>query len=539
VPSSDIVYRNAKVFTADASTPRASAVAVSGNRIAAVGAGDADALIGPRTTVVDVAGRLVVPGITDAHFHTLMTGASLLRADLVHAKDLEDVARILRAWAAANPGSAWVLGRGWLHSAIPAGAPTREMLDAIEPERPAFLDANDLHSAWVNTRGLELLGITRETPDPAGGEIVRDAEGEPTGELKETAVVQTWAYFGSLTTDQQRDGQLRSALDAAAAAGITSVVDMALMPADLEAMARAEREDSLTARIRAHVILHEDRDLLEQVAAAAEMASAFATPWLRVVGVKIISDGVIDACTAAMLRPYANGALPPPIWPPSSLGQAVTAADAAGLQIAIHAIGDAAVRNALDAFEEAARSNGTSGRRHRIEHIEYLDPSDVARFGSLGVTASMQPVHADPAIRPNWTAMLGDDRADRGFAWPELAGSTTLAFGTDAPTAPLQALPNLHVAVTRRSSLEPGAWEAEQPEFALPLEAALHHMTLDAAWASFDEDERGSLAPGKLADLVVLDRDPFVEDPGALLQTEVLRTVVDGRVVYDAGILGG
>jgi predicted amidohydrolase YtcJ len=352
--------------------------------------------------------------------------------------------------------------------------------------------------------------------------------------LKETAVARAWEHFDSITTDEQRDGQLRAALDALAAAGVTSVIEMALTPPDLAAMARAERAGTLTARIRAHALLDEDRDPLEQVREAAADAADHTSPWLRVVGVKIVSDGVIDACTAAMRRPYANGLLPPPIWPPSSLEPAVTAADAAGLQVAIHAIGDAAVGNALDAFELAARVNETSGRRHRIEHIEYLDHDDVPRFGALGVTASMQPVHADPAIRPNWTAMLGDSRADRGFAWPELAASTTLAFGTDAPTAPLEALPNLHVAVTRRSSLEPGAWDPEQPAFALPLEQALRHMTLDAAWSCFDEDVRGSLAQGKLADLVLLDRDPFEEDPGALLETRVVRTVVAGRTVFEA-----
>ena len=526
----DTLYRNARIFSA-AAEPWTDAVATAGDRIVGVGA-EALSAAGPATAVVDLDGAFVTPGITDAHFHTLMAGEAIRRANLVRARDLGEIQQLVRAWADANASSAWVLGRGWLHSSIPSGAPTRQMLDAVVADRPVSLDANDLHSAWVNTLGLGLLGINRDTPDPAGGEIVRDADGEPTGELKETAVMQTWEYFSGITTDEQRDAQLATALGAIAAAGISSVVDMALTRPDLEAMERAERAGTLTARIRAHVLLSETGDPLEQISDASALAAEHASPWLRVVGVKIVSDGVIDACTAAMLWPYANGTHPPAIWEPDALRPAVLAADAAGLQIAIHAIGDAAIRNALDAFEEAARVNGSSGRRHRIEHIELPDPADIPRFGSAGVTASMQPVHADPAIRDNWAAMLGDERANRGFPWTALLASTRLVLGTDAPTAPMEALPNLFIAATRRSGLDPSL-PAPAGEAVLDLATALRGMTLEAAWSCGDDLERGSLEPGKLADLTVIDTDPFERGSEALLDAQVLRTVVGGRTVYE------
>jgi predicted amidohydrolase YtcJ len=530
VSTADVVYRNARVFTASAATPWASAVAVAGDRIVAVGDDDVAGLEAAET--VDLGGALLLPGITDAHFHTLMTGDALTRTDLVRAKDLGEIRALVRTWGEANPGSTWVLGKGWLHSAVPGGRPTAAMLDAVVPDRPVLLDANDFHSGWVNTEGLRALGITRATPDPEGGEIVRGGDGEPTGELKETAVMLAWAHLAASRTPAEHDAHLRAALDAMARSGITSVIDMALEAHSLDAMARAEADGALTARLRGHWILTESEDQAPVVEEVARLGRAHASSWLRVTGVKVVSDGVIDSCTAAMLRPFADGSLPPPIWPPEALVPAVRAADAARLQVAIHAIGDAAIRHALDAFAEAARTNGTSGRRHRIEHIEYADADDVPRFGPLGVTASMQPVHADPAIRANWAAMLGDDRADHGFRWADLEAVTPLALGTDAPTAPLEALPNLFVAATRRSALQPGlgAADALPP---LPLEAALRHMTIDAAWSCFDEGERGSLEPGKLADLVVLDRDPFAEGPDALLEARVARTVVGGRVVYE------
>jgi predicted amidohydrolase YtcJ len=308
---------------------------------------------------------------------------------------------------------------------------------------------------------------------------------------------------------------------------------MALDGDALAAMERAERAGTLTVRIVAHWLVPRRgtaADHLAQVAEAARLAERHRSPWLRVTGIKLIVDGVIDGCTAALSEPYANGTNADPIWDYEALAPVVAAADAAGLQVALHAIGDKAVRIALDALEHAAEVNGPRPRRHRIEHLEYTDPADVPRLARLGVTASMQPVHADPAIQDNWRAMLGDSRVERGFAWPEFVeAGARLALGTDTPTAPYHALPNMYVAATRRSATDP-ALPPNQPRYALPLADAVRHATRDAAWAC-RADDRGRLEAGLLADLVVLDRDPFADGPQALLDAQILRTVVGGRQV--------
>ncbi len=280
-------------------------------------------------------------------------------------------------------------------------------------------------------------------------------------------------------------------------------------------------------------LVHAERGARRREIRAIELAAEAGTPWLRVAGIKLVLDGVIDACTAAMRHPYADGSNAAPIWPLDDLAPVVVAADAAGLQIAMHAIGDAASGIALDALEHAHAVNGDRHRRHRIEHLEYADPADIVRLARLGVTASMQPVHADPAIWANWAAMLGDERADRGFAWTEFTDAgARLAFSTDAPTAPHEALPNLYVAATRRSALD-GSFPPSHPEYAVPLEDAVVHATRDAAASCLDDDVRGSIAPGLAADFAVLDRDPFTEGAEALLEARVVRTVVAGATVYE------
>jgi predicted amidohydrolase YtcJ len=533
------VYRGAAVLAGDGSEP-AEAIAVRGERILHVGsAAEALEAAGAGCDVVDLDGGLVVPGFVDAHTHVLMTGDALTRAHLRDAHDLPEIQRRVREWAERNPDAPRVLGQGWLFAAVRDGRPTREALDEVCPDRPVYLDANDYHSVWVNGLALEELGITAYTPDPAGGRIARDpASGEPSGHIDETAMQQiVWPFLAAQLTDADHDRHLAAAMAAYAEAGITGVVDMAMDDDALAAMDRAERAGRLPVRVVGHWLVHRKDDPdehLAQVATAAEAATRYRSPRLRMTGVKFVLDGVIDGCTAALTAPYANGADPDPIWTLEELAPAVAAADAAGLQIAIHAIGDQAVRTALDALEHALAVNGPRPRRHRIEHLEYVDPADVPRLAALGVTASMQPVHADPAVQDNWRAMLGDARVERGYPWREFSGSgARLAFGTDAPTAPHSPLRNLYVAATRRSALEPGR-PPNVPRFALPLADALRHATHDAAWSCGAEDERGLLTPGRLADLTVVDRNPFVEGVEALLDARVVRTVVGGEVVSPA-----
>jgi predicted amidohydrolase YtcJ len=467
-------------------------------------------------------------------------GEAQRRVDLVHARSLEEIQRLVATHAAANPDAPWVLGRSWLFDAVPDGRPTAAMLDAVVPDRPVMLDANDYHSAWVNTAALLQLGITADSPDPVGGRIDRDpGTGQATGFLEETAAgVYAWDHLERIATDQTRLEHLRAAIAAANATGLTGVVDMGMREPDLAAMTTAQDQGWLDLRVVGHWVLDRDgrtEDHLERIAYVAELAQRAPTSRLRIGGIKLWVDGVIDGCTAAVSEPYTTGALPEPQWDAQALDPVVQAADAAGLQVAMHAIGDRAVRLALDAVEKAQRANGRrpGEMRHRIEHIEYATPAEIARFTPLGVTASMQPVHADPAIGDNWCAMLGDPRADFGFRWGDLVGSgTRLVFGTDAPTAPFAPLPNLYIAATRRSALDPTLGPGRGADQARSLTDAFAHASADAAWSCFEDNSRGRIAPGLLADLVVVRPDVFESPLETLLSALVERTLVGGREVH-------
>jgi predicted amidohydrolase YtcJ len=526
------------VYTGCTEQTWAESLVLRGHRIDYVGPDDeAGAHAGSDATRIDLAGHTVLPGFVDGHAHVVMAGEATLRAHLTDAPDLAEIGDRVRTWAKDNPDAPRVLGRGWLFSSVPGGRPTKEMLDAVVADRPVYLDANDYHSVWVNSAALAELGVTADTPDPVGGRIVRDPDtGEPTGHLEETAAQDlVWALLAEASTDADRDQALAAAGAAYLSSGVTCAVDMAMDEHSLAAMMRAERAGTLNLRVVGHWFIRrcpDPADELAQINRAAELAAKHDSDRLRITGVKFVVDGVIDGCTASMLEPYADGGNAGPIWDLDALAPAVAAADAAGLQVALHAIGDKATRIALDALEHAHRVNGAGPRRHRIEHLEYVDPADVPRLARLGVTASMQPVHADPVIRDNWASMLGDARAERAFAWPEMTeAGARLAFGTDAPTAPHPPLPNIYIANTRRSPVDP-TLPALQPHLTLPLADAVRHATADSAWACRAEESLGRLRAGMLADFVVLDRDPFDADPASLLRARVLRTVVNGRTVW-------
>ena len=533
------LYHGGRIFTA--SEPEwAESIVVDGDRIAFVGDADgAREAAGADAASVDLARRVVLPGFTDAHTHLVMMGEALGKVGLTDARSLPEIQARLRAARDADPDAPRLLGRGWLFDSVPGGAPTAAMIDAVVADVPVFLDANDYHSCWVNRAALVELGITRDTPDPIGGRIGRDADGEPDGMLYETAAQQfVWTHLAEVDTDDDRDAAVERTIAAYLATGVTGVIDMGFDELGLAAFQRAahRRGGTLPIRVVAHWFVAntgDETENLAQVERAAELAGAVDSPWLRIVGIKLVLDGVIDACTAAMRHPYADGSNAEPIWPLDALKPIVAAADAAGLQVAMHAIGDYASEIALDALEHAAAVNGERARRHRIEHLEYAAPGTAERMARLGVTASMQPVHADPAIFDNWAAMLGDERAHRGFAWPEyVAAGALLAFSTDAPTAPHEALANMYVAATRRSALDP-SFPATHPEFALPLAAAIGHATRDAAASCGDEHLRGRLVAGLAADFIVLDTDPFAEGDESLLDARVVQTVVAGVSRYE------
>ena len=538
-----------RVFTADPAAPWAEAVVADGERIVFVGSVDeARALAGTDAIVIETSGA-VLPGFVDGHAHLLMSGGALLKAQLRPCESLEQIFSALVQWRERNPTAERILGIGWLFSAVPNGVPTRQMLDAVLPDIPVYLSAADLHSTWVNTAALTEMGIDADTPDPVGGRIVRDDAGDATGLLLEGAAIEFASPLTNRASDTERDRYLQAIIGAYLASGTTAAVDMALDGAGLEAMLRADERGELPFTVVGHWLIRRTGDTDDEVAqvrTAAEVAAGVKSPRVRVNGIKLMLDGTIDGCTAALLDPYAphavgrdaaGGAVGDLIWPRASLDPVVAAADEAGLQIAMHAIGDRAVRTAIDSLEAAAEQRAARGdtreRRHRIEHLEYVDPADVPRLAPLGITASMQPVHCDPAILANWIDVLGaDHRTRRGFAWPEyLAAGTTLAFGTDTPTANHEPMPNMFIAATRRSPVDTSL-PPYIPAFALSLDKAIWHATSQSAWASFLEGERGALRAGLAADMVILDRDPFADGADTLLTTRVLCTVVAGRVVH-------
>ncbi len=544
--SAATIYRNASVFTGDADLAPRESVAVREGRVLAVGDLDAVRLAaGSDAEEVDLGGAFVSPGLIEGHSHMLMLGESLDKVQLRDAGSIEEVQRRLAAARAAAPDAPMVLGTSWLFDIFPEGErPTAAALDAAVADVPVLLDANDLHSVWVNSAALTAMGIDRDTPDPVGGEIVRDANGDATGFLLETAAMKyAWDFLANAATDEDRDRFLAKAFAAYLETGVTGATEMSFGPADLATYRRMlDRDGRLPFPVNAHWLLTATGDpeadiaqIEEIVRARDELAAAHGDAWLRIVGVKFIMDGVIDACTAAMRAPYANGDLPGPIWDRESALPVAVAADAAGLQLALHAIGDEASAIALDAVQECIRVNGPrTDRRPRVEHLESVADDTIARMAALDVTASMQPVHCDPAILDNWQAALGDERAHTGFPWHKFReAGVRLALGTDAPTAPHYAPNNLFIALTAKSVLDRSR-EPYQPQRVFTPADALEALTLGAATATLREDEVGRIASGARANLVVWDANPLSDAPEALLDTAAVLTLVDGAPAYDA-----
>jgi predicted amidohydrolase YtcJ len=534
----DVIVHNATVYTAGAGGTMAEAVAIRGNQILRVGSErEVMRLRRPQTTIIDAKGAAVVPGFNDAHLHFISGGLSLERIDLVGADTLDEIQSRIRTWATDHADAPWVLGRGWYYQPFPGGLPTRQQLDTIVSDRPAQIISYDGHTSWVNTRALRLARITRKTPHPPGGVIVKDPKtGEPTGVLKEAAMALVGSHVPA-STGTERAAALRAAIGEAQRNGITSVQSASGNAEDFELYTEARRDGELGVRVYSAL---ETSGALSAAAIADLDAVAKRypdDPLFKAGAIKILLDGVIEAHTAAMLAPYANDtATGTPTIDADELNRMVRLLDAGGWQILTHAVGDRAVNMALTAYEHAVRSNPlpSRGRRHRIEHAETVDRADLPRFGALGVIASMQPYRGSPSPGQIdvWFSNVGPERASGGWPYNSIAaGAGRLAFGTNWPGVPLNPLLGLHTAVTRTTpdGLPEGGWYQGER---LTLKAAIDAYTSGAAWASFDEQRKGSLAPGMLADLVVLSEDIFEAPASRLASTRIAVTIFDGRIVY-------
>jgi hypothetical protein len=542
-PPADLILRGARVHTVDPARPEAGAVAVRGRWIARVGGETAVMrLRGPATRVIDLpAGALVLPGFNDGHTHFLDGALGLDQVDLTGAATLAEIQARVRRYAAARPGEPWILGFGWLYSTFPDRLPHRRDLDAAEKDRPVLLYSYDGHTAWVNSAALRAAEITARTPPlPARqGEIVRDPRtGEPTGALKEGAMAAVERAVPKPSRERRLEA-LRRGLRHAASLGVTSVQNCSGGQDEIDLYEELRRAGQLTIRTRtASPMPDHPADLTPALLARLVAArDAHQDPYVQAGAVKFFADGVVESNTAAMLAPYANdpAARGTPHYDARQIEAMVRKVDAAGLQIYIHAIGDAAVRMALDALETAVRERPGRRRRHRLEHIETIDAADLPRPARIGVLASMQPYHAypEPNLLEVWAANIGPARAPLAFAWKALADAgTRLVFGSDWPVVTLDPIPGIHTAVLRQDTdgRPAGGWVPEQR---LRLEQAIAAYTINGAFASFEEDLKGSITEGKLADLTVLDRDLFAVPPADLHRSRVLLTVFDGRVVFE------
>ena len=531
-PAPDRLFVNARIWTGDPSNPEATALAIRGDTIIAIGTDDSvRTLAGPETIIEDLGGRRMVPGFHDAHWH-LPTRRT---ADLNGAEDVAELLARLEAFAAELPEDAWVTGRGWTPQLFPGRTAHRRYLDATFPTRPVILTARDGHQVLANTVALQRAGVTGKTSAPVGGAIVLDRDGTPTGLLQETAMPLVRNQLPAPTPDEVY-AALRYEMHRAASHGLTALqLAQGMSATEDSAIARALREDSLLVRFRVGVPFSAAIDD-STLASYGERMRTSTGPLVRYGLAKGMLDGTVDAGTAAMLEPYSAGnqSLGLLRWDPDTLRMTIARYERAGLQVALHAIGDRAIRVALDAYEQVQRDGGRRDARHRIEHLEVPHPDDIPRFKALGVLASTQAIFATPdaTALENYLPMLGPERAERPMPFKALddAGATQ-PFGSDYPVFPMDPLRGIYIAVTRQ--LEDGSpFGGWIPAQRISLEAALRHYTADAAYAAFREREIGVLRTGMLADFVVLSEEILDVPPVALLRSRPVLTVLGGRDTY-------
>jgi predicted amidohydrolase YtcJ len=533
-PAADLIILNARIWTVDSSQPEAQAVAILGDRIVAVGSNpEVEVWRGPHTRVFDAGGRRLLPGFNDAHVHFAEGGAQLDNVELNDATSPQEFARRIRGRAAKTAKGEWVLGGDWDETKWnPAELPTKELIDAATPETPVAVNRYDGHMVLANSLALKLAGITAQTPDPDGGVIVRDKNGNPTGGLKDAAQDMLFKALPPLTHDRRRRAVER-ALEHAASLGVTSVQNMNPDYADVAIYSELLDEGKLTTRIYAAPLIPQVDDQVK-----IGIRRAFGGPYLRMGAVKAYADGSLGSATAYFFEPFDDqpgnrGLLSDEMHPVSLMRDRMMRADAAGLQICTHAIGDAGISTILDIYAEIEKQHGSRDRRWRIEHAQHMAAKDFDRFAQLHVIASVQPYHAIDDGR--WAERrIGHDRSSRTYAFRTfLDHGVRLALGTDWNVAPLNPMLTLYAATTRATldGKNPNGWFPEQK---LTIKEAIEAYTMGSAYAEFQENEKGSITPGKLADMVLLSDDILSIDPVKIRDARVLKTWVGGKMTHDA-----
>jgi predicted amidohydrolase YtcJ len=536
----NIIVVHGRVYTENPKQPWAQAVAIHGAKIVAVGDDTAvEKLRGMGTKVINAGGKLVLPGFTDCHIHFLDGSLSLGRVNVEGSKDVSDIQKKLRAYAAEQPGEGWILGRGWNYAMFgPEALPHKKYLDDLFPNRPVFLEGYDGHTYWANSQALSLAGITRETPNPPNGVIVRDAQtGEATGALKEAAQ----DLVAKVIPKPSRADELlalRAGMKWANQNGLTRVHSAGGDFEILDLYDQMRHRGDLSLRMYIAYFLNPPSLRAQDIEAIEAAHKKFHDEWIDAGAVKLMVDGVVESHTAAMLEPYSDdpSLKGKSFWEPASYNAAVADLDKRGLQLFTHAIGDYGVRMALDGYENAEQRNHKSDHRPRIEHIETVAASDIPRFGNLGVIASMQPLHSYPGADTLevWARNVGPERASRAWAWKSIADAGgRLAFGSDWPVVTLNPWEGIQTAVTRQTA-EGTPANGFVPEQRLTVAQAVDGYTVGAAFAGRREKTEGSLEVGKPADLIIISQNIFDINPHKIGATKVLTTIVGGRVVYQA-----
>jgi predicted amidohydrolase YtcJ len=534
-PAADLIITNANIYTVDHAQPSAQAVAILQDRIVSVGSNaDVELWHGPKTKIINAGGKLLLPGFNDAHVHFVSGGSQLDAVSLNDATSPQEFARRIAAQVAKTPKGAWVLGGDWDETKwTPANLPTKELIDSISPDTPVFVTRYDGHASLANSLALRLAGVTASTPEPPGGVIARDQQGNPTGVLKDAATSLVDKVIPDLTHDQ-RVHAVQRALAHAASVGVTSVQDMNPPYEDISVYAELLRRGELTTRIYAAPLVTHVEDQIK-----LGLGHAFGGPYLRIGAIKSYADGSLGSATAYFFEPFTNqpnnhGLLSDTMQPLSLMQDRMIRADAAGLQLCTHAIGDQGISIILDLYSNIVKANGEKDRRLRIEHAQHMAAKDFDRFAQLHVIASVQPYHAIDDGR--WAEeRIGHDRASRTYAFRTfLNHGVRLALGTDWDVAPLNPMLTVYAAVTRATldGKNPGGWFPEQK---LTVPETVEAYTMGSAFAEFQDKEKGSITADKLADMIILSDDIFKIDPVKIRDVKILKTIVGGKLVYDAG----